>query len=327
MKLTVINANDVQTLLPMRACIELMRRALAVAATSGAVQPIRSGLGTPDRRGGMGLMPGFVADPPTLGVKVVTVFPGNHGGPLGSHQGMALLFDAASGAPQAVIEARALTAVRTAAASAAATEVLARADARVLAVFGLGDQAAAHLEALPMVRDFTRVIVWGRDAAKAAAFATAQSDRLVRSVEAIASAQEAVGLADVLCTVTAAAEPILAGAWLRPGQHLNVVGSSIPATSEIDAEAVARARYFVDFEPSARALAGDFRRAVEAGAVSEDHMLGAVGEVMSGAHAGRTGPTDITLFKSLGMIAEDLIAADFVLAEARRLGVGQTVDW
>ncbi|HEY5072345.1 MAG TPA: ornithine cyclodeaminase family protein [Caulobacteraceae bacterium] len=327
MKLTIINAADVRALLPMRACIGLMRRALAAAPTDGALQPIRTGLGTPDRRGGMGLMPGFVAHPPTLGVKVVTVFPGNHGGPLGSHQGMALIFNAATGAPRAVIEARALTAVRTAAATAVATDVLARADSSILAVFGLGDQAAAHLEALPMVREFARVIVWGRDVAKAAAFAAAQSERFGRAVEAIGSAQEAAGLADVLCTVTAAAEPILAGAWLRPGQHLNAVGSSIPTTSEIDVEAVVRARYFVDFEPSARALAGDFQRALAAGAVGADHMLGAVGEVITGGLTGRTGPRDITLFKSLGMVAEDLIAADFVLREARERGVGQVVDW
>jgi ornithine cyclodeaminase len=327
MSLLILNADDVRSLLPMERCIPLMREAFVLAAGGGAVQPVRSGLQTPDRRGGLGVMPGYVASPPRLGIKVVTVFPGNHGTPLGSHQGMVLLFEASTGEPVAILEARAITAVRTAAASAAASDVLAVRDATSLAVLGCGDQAAAHLEALPLVRPFERVVVWGRDGGKARAFADAQAARLGRQVDAVASAREAVEGADVLCTTTAAAEPIVEGAWLRAGQHLNVVGSSIPATSEIDLTAVAMARYFVDFEPSARALAGDFQRALAAGAVGADHMVGEVGAVIAGELAGRTDPSDITLFKSLGMIAQDLIAADFAVREALARGVGARVEW
>jgi len=327
MSLLILSADDVRSLLPMERCIALMREAFLLAASGGAVQPVRSGLATPDRRGGLGVMPGHIASPPRLGIKVVTVFPGNHGTALGSHQGMVLLFEASTGEPVAVIEARAITAVRTAAASAAVSDVLARADATALAVLGCGDQAAAHLEALALVRPFERLVVWGRDAGKARAFAETQSARLGRRIDAAASAREAVEGADVICTTTAAAEPIVEGAWLRAGQHLNVVGSSVPATSEIDIAAVAMARYFVDFEPSARALAGDFQRALAAGAVAEDHMLGEVGAVIAGRVPGRTGPADITLFKSLGMVAQDLVAADFVFGQAQARGIGRRVDW
>ena len=327
MQLLVLNGDDVRALLPMGECIGLMRGALALAPASGTVQPIRTGIPAPGGRGGMGLMPGAIDDPARLGIKIVTVFPGNHGGPLGSHQGMVLLFDAANGAPLAVIEARALTAIRTAAASAAATDVLARGETDVLAVLGCGDQGAAHLDALPRVRRFERLLVWGRDPDKTVAFAATQSKRLGRRIEAVGSVKEAARLADILCAVTSAAEPILEGAWLRPGHHLNLVGSSVPTTAEIDSQAVARGRWFVDYEPSARALSGEFRRAVAAGVIGEDHLLGAVGEVIAGTIPGRISEADITIFKSLGMAAEDLVTADFLLSAAEARGVGQRIEW
>ncbi|HZL00921.1 MAG TPA: ornithine cyclodeaminase family protein [Caulobacteraceae bacterium] len=325
MTVRAINAEMVRELLPMDRCIELMGEAMTAGVAEGAVQPVRTGLAS-GPTGALGLMPGFLPAPARLGVKVVTVYPGNHGGPLGSHQGMVLLFDAASGAPTAIVEARELTAVRTAAASAVATDALARGDAESLAVFGCGDQASAHLEAMMLVRAFDRVMVWGRDHAKAGAFAERQSARLGRDVVAVRSARDAAA-ADVICTATAAAEPFLLGAWLEGGQHLNIVGSSIPTTSEIDIEAVACSRYFVDFEPSARALAGDFLRALERGAVKEDHIKGSIGQVLTGEIEGRTDPSETTLFKSLGMVAEDLVAAEFVVAEAERRGLGQVMAW
>jgi ornithine cyclodeaminase len=139
--------------------------------------------------------------------------------------------------------------------------------------------------------------------------------------------EEAAVDADVLCTTTAAKEPFLEARMLRPGHHLNVVGSSIPTTSEIDIDTVTKSRLFVDFKDSALALAGDFRRAKEAGAVTDDHILGSIGDVLTGKVPGRRSNEEITLFKSLGMVAEDLASADFILAEAERRGVGQMVDW
>jgi ornithine cyclodeaminase/alanine dehydrogenase-like protein (mu-crystallin family) len=326
-KLRLINAAEVRRLLPMEPCIDLMRTAMTLEAQGKAIQPIRTGIPHPNGRGLMGMMPGHIAEPDWLGIKVVTVYPGNFGTDLGSHQGVVMLFEPQNGTPVAIMEAREITAIRTAAATAAATDVLARQDARSLAVFGYGEQAHTHLQALPCVRKFDRIVLWGRDPEKTAAFCRQQSERLGREIEPVASAAEAVDVADVLCTATAAPEPFLQGTWLKPGQHLNVVGSSIPTTSEIDVEAVVRSRFFVDFRDSAMALAGDFRRAKAAGAVTDAHMLGTVGNVLAGQIPGRTGAEDITLFKSLGMVAEDLVSADFILKEAMRLGVGVEVDW
>ncbi len=327
MVIRLLNADAVRTLLPMGRCIDLMRQAMTLVATEGGtLQPIRQALWRPDRRGLMSLMPGYVADPEALGVKVVTVFPGNFGTGLGSHQGLVLLFDPENGSPMAILDGREITAIRTAASTAAATDVLAPATVRTLGIFGYGEQAHTHLEAVPHVRRFERALVWGRDLDKARAFAAAESAHHDFPVDAVATPAEAAA-ADVLCTTTAASEPFFEARWLRPGHHLNVVGSSIPTTSEIDVETVARSRLYVDFKDSALALAGDFRRAKEAGAVTDDHIVGSIGDVLTGKAAGRTSDQDITLFKSLGMVAEDLVSADYIFREAERGKVGQLVEW
>lgn len=332
MPIRIVNAHEVRRLLPMPECIRLMREAMPLAGAGGAVQPIRTALRLPDGRGLLGMMPGYLPDrpaavPPRLGIKVVTVYPGNFGTTLGSHQGMVLLFDAADGHPLAIIEAREVTAIRTAASSAVATDLLAPPTAAVLAVFGYGEQATEHVESVHCVRAIRELIVWGRSPAQAQTFARQAGERFGIPARAVPRVEEAVSVADILCTTTAAAEPYLKGEWLRPGQHLNVVGSSIPTTAEIDHEAVVRSRFYVDFKDSALALAGEFRRAREAGLVTDDHILGSVGDVLAGRAVGRLDAQDITLFKSLGMVSEDLIAAHFVLAEAERLGVGHVVDF
>ncbi len=332
MPIRIVNAHEVDRLLPMAECIRLMREAMPLAGAGGAVQPIRTALRLPDGRGLLGMMPGYLparpkAVAPQLGIKVVTVYPGNFGTNLGSHQGMVLLFDAADGRPLAIIEAREVTAIRTAASSAVATDVLAQRDAPVLAVFGYGEQATVHVEALRCVRDIRELILWGRNPAQATAFAAETGARFGIPARAVARVEDAAAAADILCTTTAAAEPYLKGAWLRPGQHLNVVGSSIPTTAEVDHDTVVRCRFYVDFRDSALALAGEFRRARDAGLVTDDHILGSIGDVLAGRAVGRLNPNDITLFKSLGMVSEDLVAARFVLEEAERLDVGRVVDF
>lgn len=332
MSLRLINAHEVRRLLPMSACIGLMRKAMTYPGPGGAVQPIRTALRVPEQRNLLGMMPGFIpgqADgtPAQLGIKVVTVYPGNFGTELGSHQGMVLMFDAVNGRPVGIVEAREITAIRTAAASAVATDTLARPDATVLAVFGYGEQATEHIEALLKVRPFSRVLVWGRDAARVQAFCTSSRTRFGVAVEAAPSVESAVERADVLCTTTAAPEPYLMGRLLRAGQHLNVVGSSIPTTAEVDSEAVLRSRFYVDFLDSALALAGEFRRARDASVVTDAHILGSIGDVLTGRAVGRRDASDITMFKSLGMVCEDLVSTRFVLEEAERLGVGQVVEF
>ena len=240
---------------------------------------------------------------------------------------MVLLFDPEHGSPVAIVDGREITAIRTAAASAVATDILAPSNVSILAILGYGGQALTHLRSLILTRPFKGILVWGRDFAKAQQFCEQAATQTRLPIEGVRSARAAIEEANVICTTTAAAEPVLEGKWLRLGQHLNVMGSSLPTTTEIDIEAVARCRYFVDFKDSALELAGDFRRALAAGAVNEGHILGSIGDVMAGRVAGRTSDQDITMFKSLGMICEDLIAADFVLRESERRGVGTLVEW
>ncbi len=313
----IIDAATVRALLPMPRCIELMRDAFRAEAEGRAVQPIRTAMPLPEGGGLLGIMPGLVSRPDWIGIKVMTVFPGNFGTALGSHQGPVLLFDRTNGRPVAMLDGREITAIRTAAASAAATDALARPDAETLGVFGYGEQAHSHVEAIRAVRPIRSVLVWGRDPERARRFA----QEVGEAARAVAEPNEAAG-ADILCLTTAAREPYFEGTWLRPGQHVNIVGSSIPTTSEVDHATLARARVYVDYEPSARALGGDLRRALEVGAIGEDHVVGSVGQVLTAAVPGRRSLDEITAFKSLGMIAEDLIAADHVLREAGAAGAG-----
>lgn len=328
MQIRLLNAAAVRDLLPVDQCIALARQAMKlVALEGGTIQPIRQGLFHPDKRGLMSMMPGYTSNPEWLGIKVMSVFPGNFGTAYGSHQGFVILFETGNGIPRAIMDGREITAIRTAAATAAATDVLARQNTETLAIFGYGEQAHTHLEAVPRVRPFRRALVWGRDFERTRAFCAAEQPHHQFELIPVRTAREAAVDADVLCTTTAAKEPFFEADWLRPGQHLNVVGSSVPTTSEIDVQTVARCRLYVDFKDSALALAGDFRRAKEAGVVGDDHIIGSIGDVLAGKAPGRTSDQEITLFKSLGMVSEDLVSADFILAEAERRGVGQMVEW
>jgi len=326
MQLRILNAGAIRELLPMDRCIRLMRRAFEMVATGETNQPIRQSLRTPDGRGLLGWMPGHTQAPDWLGIKVITVYPGNFGTAFGSHQGALLLFETLHGAPVALLDAREVTAIRTAAATAAATDALAPRTVRSLGILGYGEQAATHIDALLRVRPFDIVWIWGRDARRAERFAAQAAERHAARVIAVEHAADAAR-ADVVCTLTAASDPIVHGAWLHAGQHLNLVGSSVPTTSEVDEETIARGRLFADFRESALALGGEHRRAREKGLVTDEAILGCVGDVLTGKVPARLSPTDITIFKSLGMASEDLVAADFVLSEAVRLGVGVLIDW
>ncbi len=313
----IIGAELVHQLLPVDDCVELMKSAFQAEAEGQTLQPIRQAMFTPNGKGLLSMMPGYIDEPNWLGIKAITVFPGNFGTELGSHQGPILMFDPDDGKLMAMIDGREITAIRTAAASAAATDFLANRDASTLGIFGYGEQAHTHVAAIRAVRPISKVFVWGRDPARAAAFAKG----IGGDAQAVSDPEEAA-LADILCLTTATQDPYFEGTWLRPGQHLNVVGSSIPSTSEIDSETLLRSRVFVDFKESALALGGDLRRALEAGIIKESHIVGSVGAVISGKCPGREAKSDITLFKSLGMAAEDLVACDHVLRSAEAKGLG-----
>jgi len=320
----VLNAPAVRRLLPMQPCVALMRDAFRAEAEGRAAQPIRQSMPTPNCKGVLMTMPGALIAPDWLGIKVISIFPGNFGGDLHTHQGMVLLFDANDGRPVAILDGGEITSIRTAAATAVATDALAVLEASSLGVFGYGDQANTHLEAIKLVRDLRQVYVWGRDPSKARAFAERHAADL--NIVAVETPREAAQ-ADILCLTTAASEPYFEGDWLRLGQHVNLVGSGVPTTAEVDAATLARSRVYVDFEESARILAGELRRAWDVSAIPEDHVLGSIGQVLTGKAVGRTSAEDITLFKSLGMVAEDLVAADYILRAAEAADDGETITF
>ncbi len=327
MKVLFLNEREVYALLEMEPCMRLMHEALSTLARGDAVQPLRSMVRLPDGSGLLGLMPGYLGEPQAFGLKVVSVMPGNHGTGYDSHQGVVMLFGVQHGEPLAMMDASAITAVRTAAVSGAVTRVLAREHAGDLALLGAGVQARTHLEAMRAARPLRRVRVWSRTRESAERFAIEQGARHAIRIEVCADAESAVRGADLVCTTTSAREPVLLGRWLAPGAHVNAVGACFAASRELDAEAVARARFFTDRRESCLAEAGDFLLARAEGAVNDSHLLGEVGEVFLGGLPGRTGPDDITLFKSLGIAVEDLASAHALLRRARETGAGQWLEW
>jgi ornithine cyclodeaminase len=321
MNVLVLSHDDVTRLLTMDACIEVMADALRTTSRGGAVLPLRSVVWMPDRAGMIGLMPGFLEAPVSLGLKVVSIFPGNHGTGFDSHQGVVMLFDTRHGSPKAILDASSITAIRTAAVSGVATRALAREDAGDLALLGSGVQAATHLAAMRAVRKLRRVRVWSRNLANARRFA----EKAPIAVEVAATVREAVNGADLICTTTAAREPVLEGAWLAPGAHINAVGACFAATRELDTAAVARSRLIVDRKESTLAESGDFLLARAEGAIGDDHIAGELGALLLGEVAGRRSNDEITLFKSLGIAIEDLAAAHYVYSQAVARGGGVSV--
>lgn len=317
----VITAAEVAQLLPLSDCVALMTRTFVALSAGQAELPLRMAVQVPGTQNRLGLMPGYLGEPAALGVKVVTIFPGG-----ASHPGVILLFDPGNGAPLAMINASEVTALRTAAASAAATDVLANPGAADLAILGTGMQATTHLQAMALVRPLSRIRLWGRSLAKAQAFAEAQSGVAGVPVEVMPSAQAAVEGAGLICTTTSSPVPVLKASWVAPGAHVNLVGSSIPSTSEVDAALVAAASYFVDHLPSALAQAGELKLAIDQGMVTADHIRGEIGQVVSNQITARKSAEEITVFKSLGNAAQDLASARWIYDRAVHEGVGTSVD-
>jgi ornithine cyclodeaminase len=293
------------------ACIPLVREAMIAFSAGQTRQLLRSVIPLAD--GHMfGIMPGALAADGVFGAKLVSVWPENFAAGKPSHQGLIVLFDPIGGAPTCIVDAGAVTAIRTAAASAVATDALARPDATRLAILGYGEQAEGHVRALAEVRPIREVRVWGRDPGRAAAFARRMTVEAGIAVAAARSVEAAVDGADIVCTCTNAAEPILYGRWLDPGVHVNLVGSSIAGPAEVDAELVAISRFIVDSRIGALAQGAEFLHAKAAGRVDDDHIVGEIGEVLAGWITGRERPPQITVYKSLGHIVQDLAAAAFL---------------
>lgn len=323
MAVRILDQAQVTELLPMKECVEVMDRALRTLAEGGAILPLRSVLKLPQGKGVFGVMPAHLQTPSALGLKAIAVFPGNDGTALDSHQGVVMLFAPDTGAPIAIMDASSITAIRTAAVSAVATRALANPDAGDLALLGSGVQARSHLEAMAVVRPLRRVRAWSPNAARLSAFAAWAGDRFGARVETVASAEATIRGADIICTTTASRVPVVDARWLDSGVHINAVGSSIPTARELDSPTVVGARLVVDRRESALHEAGDFLIPRAEGAITDAHIAGELGEVLTGAVTGRRSPAEWTIFKSLGLAIEDLAAAHHVLqkAEARNIGL------
>lgn len=327
MPVRLLDQEQVTALLGMRECMGVMEDALRAMARGGAVLPLRTMLRIPGDRGVFGVMPSYLDPPDAIGLKAITVFPGNEGTRHDSHQGVVLLFEARHGSLAAILDAASVTAIRTAAVSGVATRLLAREGAAELAILGSGVQADTHLDAVMVARPVSAVRVWSRSPANAARFvARARARYAGLKVDAVADAATAVRGAGVVCTVTAAREPVLRGEWLAPGTHVNAVGASLPTARELDSDAVARARLYVDRRESTLAESGDFRVPRDEGRFDDGHIVGELGELLEGRVPGRGSPAEITLFKSLGLAIEDLAAAHYVVGEAERQGIGMVVE-
>jgi alanine dehydrogenase len=322
----IINQSEVSELLPMDECIQVMADAFKTLARGEAILPLRPIMWLPERVGALGMMPAYLGEPEAIGLKVITVFPGNQGTEYDSHQGAVLLFEAKHGRLLAIMDASEITAIRTAAATGVATNLLARTDAADLAILGSGTQARTHLTAMLAVRDIQRVRVWSPTAEHRQAFVDWAAERHDIPVEMMPAAETAVAGADIICTTTAAPEPILSGEWIAPGTHINAVGSSVKFTRELDTAAVANARLFVDRRESTVNEAGDFLFPKEEGAIDDDHIVAEIGQILLGQVDGRQSDAEITLFKSLGLAIEDTAAAYHVYEKAMEKGLGTAVE-
>lgn len=327
MKVLIVNQQEVARLLPMPECIDAMAQALQALASGEVLLPLRQVVRLPEREAALASMPAYSRPLRAIGVKVITVFPNNRGTPYDSHQGAVLLFEAEHGSLRAIVDATEVTAIRTAAVSAVATRLLAREDAGDLAILGSGVQARTHLEAMLHVRKIRRIRVWSRTLEHARAFAEREAKRHGVEIEVVNSARGAVKGADLICTATSSREPVLKGEWVSPGAHINAVGASVPTARELDTALVKKARLFVDRRESALNEAGEFLIAKSEGAIGDDHIRGEIGEVLLGKVAGRRSPSEITLFKSLGLAIEDLASVDRIYSRALDQGVGTWVEF
>jgi alanine dehydrogenase len=323
----ILSNLDVANLLPMDQALATVDRVMRHVSSGEAQMPLRHvvQVGGPNM---MGVMSGAIGDPECFGVKLVSLFPGNPAKGFSGHRGAVVLFEPETGGAVAMMDAGLLTAIRTAAASGVATRVLARPDARRLTLIGTGEQAEHHLTAMLAVRPIEAVHIVGRRADRAADFAQkAAAAHPGLTLSHGTDAQQGVAGADIICTVTTSPTPVIHGDWLEPGQHLNIVGASIPSKREVDDATVLRAAIWVDYRASALAQAGELVDMIAAEVISADHIQAEIGAVLAGEAAGRADADQITLYRSLGVIAQDLACAEHVLTRATAEGRGQLVEF
>jgi ornithine cyclodeaminase len=332
MKILILSDKEVREHLPIKECIPVMREALIALASGKVHQPLRTIIRPPEAKGVMGLMPtysaGGVSDhQAAFGLKAICVFPKNPARGKDSHQGGVLLFSAETGELQAMMNASAITAIRTAAVSGVATDLLARAEAGDLAILGSGVQARTHLVAMSEVRSIKRCRILSRNIEHARKFAEDMKQDFTFTIEPVETVEAALKDADLIVTATTAREPIVKREWISAGAHLNLVGSSIPIAREVDSETMAAVSLFVDRRQSTLNEAGDYLFPAREGVIGPDHILAEIGEVLNGDKPGRTSTDEITCFKSLGLAVEDLFAAEYLYRKAQEVKAGSWVSF
>jgi ornithine cyclodeaminase/alanine dehydrogenase-like protein (mu-crystallin family) len=326
-RVLVLDEHAVTRLLTPAACIEIMSDALTALANGEVYQPLRTGVRPPGAAGLLGLMPAYRSAPfPLFALKEVCVFPGNPARGLDTHLGAVLLHSGETGGVLGIFNAAAITAIRTAAVSALATRVLSRAGSTRLAIIGTGAQARAHLESIPLVRPIEAIRIAGRSQQRAEKFVGEQHLASGLRIEASPSVEEAVRGADIVVTATSAREPIVEREWIAAGTHINAVGSSVATSRELDGATVAACSLFVDRRESTVNESGEYRSAIAEGAITPEHIVGELGDVITGKVRGRKSDEEITLFKSLGLAVEDLASAAWLYERAISLGAGSWVE-
>jgi ornithine cyclodeaminase/alanine dehydrogenase-like protein (mu-crystallin family) len=327
MKILVLAGHHVRELLPYRECADVMREALTELAAGRLQQPLRTIVRPRDAAGFMALMPAYGPDPGygLYGLKAICISPGNPALGKDAHQGGVLLFAADTGEPLALVNASAVTEIRTAAVSAVATGLLARPEAAELAIVGTGVQGRAHAHAVAATRPLTGIRIAGRDLARTREVAAELAGQLALPVSAHDAVPEAVAGADIVVTATTSPRPVLRRGWLSPGTHVNAVGACLPGDREIDTATMAEAALFADSRESVCNESGDYLLAQGEGVVNP--VRAELGELLAGTAPGRADASEITVFESLGLAAEDLAAAGYLLRKARHLGAGTLADF
>jgi ornithine cyclodeaminase/alanine dehydrogenase-like protein (mu-crystallin family) len=325
----VLSADDVRKALPMRETIEAMKNAYAALSAGTAHVPLRTQLEVPPRNGLTLYMPAYVGarNDEALAVKVVSLFPDNPSLGLAFIQAAVLLLDPATGRTLALLEGSSLTAIRTGAAGGAGADLLARAESRVVAIFGAGVQGRTQLEAACAVRKIETVYVYDTNRSSALAFGDAMAGRgdIPGDLRLAESPLDAIADADLICTATTSKIPVFDDADLKPGTHISAVGAYTPDMQEIPAETVVRARVVVDSRSAALSEAGDLIQPIRAGRFAEDQIHAELGEIVLGRKSGRESEAEITLFKSVGIAVQDVMAADLAYKNALKMDLGHEV--
>ncbi len=316
----VIGQDFVREHLTYEETIALMHEGMTALSRGQSIQPLRSILRMADSRM-FGVMPGALGASDAFGAKLVSVFPGNADKGRQSHQGGILMFNPDTGEPTALVHAGEVTSIRTGAASAAATNAMARHDAERLTVVGYGEQAASHILAIAKVRALKQVIITGRNKAKAEALADTLRGLTGLAITASDDIRASVEQADIICTVTASSTPVVKGAWIAPGAHINIVGSSYAGPVEVDDDLVAQSYFIADHREGVLAQGAEFLNAKASGRIDETHVVGEIGQVYDGQLCGRPDSDTITAYKSLGHIVQDLVCGRYLEMKAQQLGV------